>query len=90
MPRTTLDDRARKSRIREREHRKLIHQISQAENMSAEQKSTLQSILAGTARNEPVKVTAVANWRELRQMGVVREKDGVLMLTTLGTTAISD
>lgn len=90
MPRTTLDDRARKARINERQHRLLYRQLSKLENITDEQKATLKQILSSTARGEAVKVTAVPEWRTLREMGVVREKDGVLMLTANGAHFVAD
>lgn len=90
MPRTTLNDRARKARIREREQRRLRLQLAKLENISQAQLQALQSVAAAAERNAPLAVEAVAHADDLRKMGVVRIVDGKLVLSQLGRMYLED
>ncbi len=84
MARTTLRDRARKSRVREREQRQMALRMRKLENISEAQLATLKKIKAAEASQKPVQAKSVADWQDLREMGAVREQDGALVLTSLG------
>jgi hypothetical protein len=84
MPRTTLADRARKSRIRERERRQQAMRLRKLENITEAQMAVLKKIKATEGKKRLVKASSVEDWHELRAMGVVKEQDGVLVLTALG------
>jgi hypothetical protein len=90
MARTTLDNRARKSRIRERESRNMATALRKLDNITDEQLATLQRIKAAEATNTPVMASTIADWRELRAMGAVREQDGVLVLSSIGNQVVSE
>ena len=90
MPRTTLNDRARKARIREREIRRLRLQLAKLEQISPEQLQALQSVAAAAERNAPLAVEAVPHADDLRKMGVVRVVDGKLVLSQLGREYLED
>jgi archaeosine-15-forming tRNA-guanine transglycosylase len=89
MPRTTLDDRARKARIREREHRRAVKMLHELDNITDAQLEVLKRIKAAETSSKPVKTTAVKDWQTLQQMGVVREQDGVLTLTSIGAQVVA-
>ncbi len=89
MARTTLRDRARKSRVREREQRQMAMRLWKLNNITEVQLATLQKIKASEATSKPVKAKSVADWQELREMGAVREQDGILVLTSLGAQVAS-
>jgi hypothetical protein len=82
--RHTLKDRARKARIHRTEYYALLKQIHKLERITDVQRNLLKKLVAMNARGEMVTTAALPNWRELREMGTLREKDGVLTLTTLG------
>jgi hypothetical protein len=84
MPHTTLGDRARKSRIREREARQQAMRLRKLENITEAQIAVLKKIKAAEAKSKPVKASSVEDWRALREMGVVKEQGGALMLTAIG------
>ena len=84
MPHTTLGDRARKSRIREREFRLQAMRLRKLENITEAQIAILKKIKATEGKKRLIKASAVEDWRELRSMGVLKEQDGTLVLTTLG------
>ncbi len=84
MARTTHRDRARKSRVREHEKRLMDQRMRKLENITEAQLASLKKIKASEASQKPVKATSVADWRDLKDMGAVREQDGVLVLTSLG------
>ena len=84
MARTTLRDRARKSRVREHEQRVMAQRLRKLENITEAQLASLQKIKAAEASQKPVQVKSVADWQDLRDMGAVREQDGTLVLTSLG------
>jgi hypothetical protein len=84
MPHTTLGDRARKSRIREREARQQAMRLRKLEHITEAQIAVLKKIKTAEAKNRPVKASSVEDWRELRAMGVVKEQDGALVLTAMG------
>ena len=89
MTRNTVADRARKSRIREREYRQMSAKLRKLDNITDEQLATLQKIKAAEVKDKPMKATAVADWNELKAMGVVKEQDGVLVLTSIGAQVVS-
>lgn len=85
MPsRTTLRDRARKARIREREYREEVRRLRKLDDITDAQIDTLRQIKAAEAANKQVKATDVPDWRALREMGTVREVEGVLVLSSIG------
>jgi hypothetical protein len=88
MPRTTIDNRARKARIRARETRKLHRQLDMIDALTEEQfnelVATLRKVEAGMESGKLLKTTAVPNWRDLRAMGLVREVDGEIVLSAMG------
>jgi hypothetical protein len=90
MARTTLDDRARKSRIRERESRNMATALRKLDDITDEQIAILQTIKAAEATNTPVMASTIPDWRELRAMGAVREQDGVLVLSMIGNQVVSE
>jgi len=89
MPRTTQKDRERKSRIREREQRLLALRLRKLDQITDEQIATLKKIKAAEAKTKPVKTDDVPDWRALREMGTVREQEGILVLTSIGTQVVS-
>jgi len=90
MPRTTLNDRARKARIREREIRRLRLRLAKLEQISPEQLQALQSVAAAAERNAPLAAETVPHADDLRKMGVVRVVDGKLVLSQLGREYLED
>jgi len=91
MARTTIDDRARKSRIRERENRQQNARMRKLDNITDEQIAILQKIKAAEAKAKPIKASTVEDWLALRAMGAVKEQDGDLVLTSIGAqVAASD
>jgi hypothetical protein len=88
-PRTTLADRARKSRIREREYRQLHIKMRQLENITEDQVAALKKIKAAEVKGKPVKATSVDGWEALRDMGAVKEQEGSLVLTGVGSAVVS-
>jgi hypothetical protein len=84
MARTTLNDKARKARIREREFRQARQRLRKLDNITEAQVAILRKIKTAEASNKPVQASAVADWRELREMGAVKETEGVLTLTSVG------
>jgi len=89
MARTTLNDLARKARIREREYRQMNMKLRKLDNITPEQVATLQKIKAAEVKNKPLKASAVENWLDLRAMGAVRENEGNLVLSSLGAQVVS-
>ncbi len=90
MTRDTVGDRERKSRIREREYRLLMRRLTRLEGITEDQTKALKKVQAAEAKSEPLKATSLKTWRELREMGIVREKDGTLYLTSVGTQYLAD
>ena len=86
MARTTLRDKNRKARIREREHRQMQTSLRMLDNITDDQIAAIKKIKAAEAKGKPVKATSIENWEELRTMGVVKEQDGALVLTANGAT----
>jgi hypothetical protein len=86
MARTTLRDKNRKARIREREHRQLQTSLRMLDNITDDQIAAIKKIKAAEAKGKPVKATSIENWEDLRAMGVVKEQDGALVLTANGAT----
>jgi hypothetical protein len=88
MPRTTIGDRARKARIRQRELSRLRKQLQKLEAITPAQIKTLRKVQQAMDAGDPLQSTAVPDWRDLREMGVVREFDGLLVLTTIGSDVL--
>ena len=80
----TLQDRARKARIREREFRDSSRRLRKLDAITDEQINTLKQIKASEAASKPVLASNVPDWRDLREMGAVREVDGNLVLSSIG------
>jgi len=89
MARTTFDDRARKSRIREREARAAALKMRKLDAINEGQIKTLKKIKAAEASGKDVKADSIADWHDLRAMGTVVEHDGVLTLTSIGAQVVS-
>lgn len=94
MPRTTIDNRARKRRINRQAFNRLRRQMEALNNMSEADFATLQKDLkkleAAMEKGESLKTTDLPNWRELRTLGVIREKDGDLLLTAVGSDVLAE
>lgn len=88
-PHHTQHDRKRKIRINDRQDRRFMRQVRMIENMSADHKSALGKLVAAEARGQILSKEELANWRELRTMGVVREDEGRLLLTLVGRETAS-
>jgi len=89
MPHTTIDDRARKARIHERELNQLRrYELKLMALSDAEQKTvfdTLKKIDAANASNTPVTADKLPSWRDLRSLGlVVKNRDGSLRVSLNG------
>ena len=89
MARTTLNDLARKARIREREYRQMTMKLRKLDNITEEQLATLKKIKAAEVKNKPLKSASVENWQDLRAMGAVRENEGNLILSSIGAQVVS-
>jgi hypothetical protein len=89
MARTTLNDRARKARIREREARQMQMRLRALDNITDDQIAALKKVKAGEAKGKPIKATTIENWHDLRSMGVVKEQEGLLVLTGTGATVVA-
>ncbi|MBO9309205.1 MAG: hypothetical protein J7551_05420 [Chloroflexi bacterium] len=90
MPRTTVNDRARKARIREREIRRLRLQLARLERISPAQLQALQAVAAAAEQNATLAADAVPYAADLRKMGVVRIVEGKLVLSRLGKEYLED
>jgi hypothetical protein len=90
MKQHTRRNRDRKHRINEHQRRAVLRQIKQIEAMTDDHKATIHKLMVAGARGEPLTTTSIANWHDLREMGVVREKDGKLVLTSVGMQLASD
>ena len=84
MARTTIDDRARKARIREREYRQAASRLRKLDNITDDQLGVLRKIKAAEVKGKPLKAASIEDWRALREMGAVKEQDGNLVLTSIG------
>lgn len=93
-PHTTLSDRARKARIREREYRQEALKFRKLESITPEQIKLLKKISEAETAGAPMKTTDLSNWRDLRAMGVVREKtekpNHFVVLTALGAQVATE
>ena len=89
MTRNTVGDRARKARIREREYRQAAARLRKLDNITDDQLASLKKIKAAEVKNKPLKATSVADWHDLHAMGVVKEQDGALVLTSMGAQVVS-
>ena len=90
MPRNTAKDRNFKKRLHEREYKQTLLKIKLIQNISEPNRNLLKSIVAMSARGEVVTTAAIDNWRELRLMGAISEKDGQIRLTTVGREIAAD
>src|SRR5258708_5145042 len=74
MPRTTLNDLARKARIREREARQFATKLRKLDNITDEQLAELKKIKAAEANSKPVKGRSIADWqhRNLHELPIFR------------------
>lgn len=84
MPRTTLNDRQRKARIREREDLALYIQLQKIENITPEQIKLLRKIEKAQSSEKPLQADKIAELPALREMGVVRESEGGVLVSALG------
>ncbi len=89
MPRTTLNDRARKARIREREVRRLRAQLSLLEQISPAQLQALQQAADAAEKGAPLSADSPYA-ADLIKMGVLRADEGKLILTKLGREYLED
>jgi hypothetical protein len=88
MPRTTLDDRRRKLRIRKQEFAALRRQMQKLDTISDAQIATLRKLESAMEAGKLLSTQDIPDWRDLRAMGTLREKDGMLILTTVGAEVI--
>lgn len=88
MPRTTLNDRARKARIRAREYRRLQRQADAINALPEDQFKALigalRKVEAGMEKGKLLKAADLPDWRNLRSLGVIREVDGEIVLSAIG------
>lgn len=89
MTRDTISDRAHKSRIREREARQRMMQLRKLDNITDAQIAVLKQIKASELTGKPVTAASIPDWKDLHAMGAVREKEGVLILTSIGAQVAS-
>ena len=87
-PRTTLKDRSRKARVRENEYRRKMMQLRKLDEISDAQIATLGKIKAAEVKGKPLTTADLADWKDFQAMGVIREKDGVIILSSAGTTVV--
>ncbi len=90
MPRTTINDRARKARIRQREARRLRVQLNQIDAMPAAHMQALQQVAEAAEKGAPLTAEGVAYAADLLKMGVVRTIDGKLVPSLLGREVLAD
>jgi hypothetical protein len=90
MPRTTINDRARKARIREREARRLRARINQIDVMPDAQMQALQQVVEAAEKGAPLAAESVAAAADLLRMGVIRNVDGKLVPSQLGKEVLAD
>lgn len=88
--RGSLKNRARKTRIHKAERSAVLKKIRKLEAITPEQKKALQKLVAANARGEMLSASSVVNWRDLREMGVIRESDGKLVVTSVGMEVAAD
>ncbi|PJF30443.1 MAG: hypothetical protein CUN51_07940 [Candidatus Thermofonsia Clade 1 bacterium] len=89
MPRTTLNDRERKARIREREVRRLRAQLALLDDISEAQLRALHEAAAAAERGAPLSADSPYA-KDLVKMGVLRIAEGKLVLTKLGKEYLED
>lgn len=89
MPRTTLNDRARKSRIRERELMQLrryelkLNALGDAE--FKELCATLEKLDKAETDDKPFTVETFPQWKELSKLGVAfKTRDGKVLVSSIG------
>jgi hypothetical protein len=88
MPRTTIANRLRKSRIRQREVSRLRRQIENLDAITDAQIATLKKLQKAMEKGAPLQVASLADWQDLHAMGVVREVDGAAILTSVGVDVL--
>lgn len=86
----TQRNKARKARIRENEYRRMQRRISKMEAMTDEHKAAIRKLLSANVRGEMLSASTLGNWRDLREMGIVREAEGKLTLTAIGMQVAND
>lgn len=92
MPRTTIKDRMRKNRIREREwRRKQQYMLAIDKLTEAEFKVVMDALIKINEKAEdgaPMAASKVANAAQLMSLGLVRETEGKLVPTEIGRQAL--
>jgi hypothetical protein len=86
----TQRNKARKMRIRENEYRRMVQRIRKIEAMTDEHKAAIKKLMIANARGEMVSASNMSNWRDLREMGILREAEGKLTLTAIGMQVAAD
>jgi hypothetical protein len=89
MARTTLKDRERKARIREREFRQESRRLRLLDNITDTQVAELKQIKTAEVSGKTVATSTIADWQALREMGAVKESEGVLTLTSTGAKVVA-
>lgn len=84
MPRTTLNDRTRKQRIRAREYNKLRRQMIKLESITDAQIAILKKIEAVMEKGQLPTTQDIPDWEALREMGVIRLDGDQVILTSVG------
>jgi hypothetical protein len=84
VTRKTIEDRKRKSRINEREYRRLLRFSAQLDKMTEEQDALLKQLVTKQEAGETIAVADVPSFLELREMGVVKMQGGNVVVTALG------
>ncbi|MCE7948783.1 MAG: hypothetical protein DYG88_15280 [Chloroflexi bacterium CFX4] len=90
MPRTTINDRARKARIRDREARRMRARINQIDAMPAAHMQALQQVAEAAEKGAPLAAESVAAAPALLNMGVIRNVEGKLVPSLLGKEVLAD
>lgn len=88
MHHTTIGDRNRKARIRQREVTRLRRQIEKLDGITEAQIATLTKLHKAMEKGAPLQVASLADWKDLHAMGVVREVSGAAILTSIGVDVL--
>ena len=88
-PRTTFRDVNRKNRVRENEFRRKRLQLRKLDEITDAQIATLGKIKAAEVKGKPLTTADIADWKDFQAMGVIREKDGIIILSSAGNVVIS-
>ncbi|GAB4545829.1 MAG: hypothetical protein OHK0023_04720 [Anaerolineae bacterium] len=92
MPRTTIKDRMRKNRIREREWRLKQQYMLAIDKLTEEEfkrvMDTLIKINEKAENGAPQAANQVANAAQLLSLGLVRQTEGKLIPTEIGRQAL--